>query len=155
MRALNALQDHADFDALFEYSDSVAEKQIARLNKVRKERDNDKLLVARAELVKALETGKKHDTASHGSSKMRNDPRRICTGQGRSVQTAWRGALRVHPASCACLKKQEIPMEQTIRFLLSRDDWYHQRGYWVLASALRNAGTEVVLGGIQTPKDLC
>lgn len=45
-------------------------------------------------------------------------------------------------------------MEQRIRFLLSRDDWYHQRGYWVLASALRNAGTEVVLGGIQTPKDL-
>ena len=58
MRALNALQDHADFDVLFEYSDSVAEKQIARLNKVRKERDNDKLLAARAELVKALETGK-------------------------------------------------------------------------------------------------
>ena len=57
-------------------------------------------------------------------------------------------------ASCTCLKKKEIPMEQTIRFLLSRDDWYHQRGYWVLASALRNAGTEVVLGGIQTPKDL-
>lgn len=58
MRALNALQDHADFDALFEYSDSVAEKQIARLNKVRQERDNDKLLVARTELVKALEAEK-------------------------------------------------------------------------------------------------
>ncbi|NQU13072.1 MAG: methylmalonyl-CoA mutase [Desulfobacteraceae bacterium] len=54
MRALNTLQDHADFDALFEYSDSVAEKQIARLNKVRQERDNVKLLAARAELVKAL-----------------------------------------------------------------------------------------------------
>ena len=45
-------------------------------------------------------------------------------------------------------------MRQNIRFLLSRDDWYHQRGYWVLASALRNAGLEVVLGGIQTPRDL-
>jgi methylmalonyl-CoA mutase C-terminal domain/subunit len=45
-------------------------------------------------------------------------------------------------------------MSQNIRFLLSRDDWYHQRGYWVLASALRNAGLEVVLGGIQTPRDL-
>lgn len=45
-------------------------------------------------------------------------------------------------------------MEQMIRFLLSRDDWYHQRGYWVLASALRNAGIEVILGGIQTPQDI-
>ncbi len=45
-------------------------------------------------------------------------------------------------------------MEQRIRVLLSRDDWYHQRGYWVVASALRNAGIEVVLGGIQTPRDL-
>ncbi|MFH1240959.1 MAG: cobalamin-dependent protein [Pseudomonadota bacterium] len=41
-----------------------------------------------------------------------------------------------------------------IRFLLSRDDWYHQRGYWVLASALKDAGVEVVLGGIQTPQDV-
>ncbi len=41
-----------------------------------------------------------------------------------------------------------------IRFLLSRDDWYHQRGYWVLASALKDAGLEVVLGGIQTPQDV-
>ncbi len=45
-------------------------------------------------------------------------------------------------------------MEQRIRFLLSRDDWYHQRGYWVLASALKNAGAEVVLGGIQTPREV-
>lgn len=45
-------------------------------------------------------------------------------------------------------------MEKMIRFLLSRDDWYHQRGYWVLASALRNAGIEVILGGIQTPQDI-
>lgn len=41
-----------------------------------------------------------------------------------------------------------------IRFLLSRDDWYHQRGYWVVAKALSNAGIEVILGGIQTPKEM-
>ena len=45
-------------------------------------------------------------------------------------------------------------MEQPIRFLLSRDDYYHQRGYWVLASALRDAGIEVLLGGIQTPEEM-
>ena len=45
-------------------------------------------------------------------------------------------------------------MEQRIRFLLSRDDWYHQRGYWVLATALRDAGLEVLLGGIQTPEEI-
>ena len=45
-------------------------------------------------------------------------------------------------------------MSQNIRFLLSRDDYYHQRGYWVLAAALRNAGIEVILGGIQTPRDI-
>lgn len=41
-----------------------------------------------------------------------------------------------------------------IRFLLSRDDYYHQRGYWVVAKALSNAGIEVILGGIQTPKEM-
>jgi methylmalonyl-CoA mutase C-terminal domain/subunit len=45
-------------------------------------------------------------------------------------------------------------MEQKIRVLLSRDDFYHQRGYWVVAKALRNAGIEVILGGIQTPQDI-
>ena len=45
-------------------------------------------------------------------------------------------------------------MDQKIRFLLSRDDYYHQRGYWVLAAAFRNAGIEVILGGIQTPRDI-
>ncbi len=45
-------------------------------------------------------------------------------------------------------------MDLRIRLLLSRDDWYHQRGYWVLASALRDAGIEVVLGGIQTPEEI-
>ena len=45
-------------------------------------------------------------------------------------------------------------MEKKIRFLLSRDDYYHQRGYWVLASALRDAGLEVILGGIQVPSEM-
>jgi len=43
---------------------------------------------------------------------------------------------------------------ESIRFLLSRDDWYHQRGYWVIAKALSNAGIEVILGGIQTPAEI-
>jgi methylmalonyl-CoA mutase C-terminal domain/subunit len=46
------------------------------------------------------------------------------------------------------------PLERKIRFLLSRDDYYHQRGYWVIAKSLRNAGLEVVLGGIQTPDEI-
>jgi ethylmalonyl-CoA mutase len=45
-------------------------------------------------------------------------------------------------------------MEGIIRILLSRDDWYHQRGYWVVANALKNAGLEVILGGIQTPAEI-
>jgi len=45
-------------------------------------------------------------------------------------------------------------MEHQIRLLLSRDDYYHQRGYWVLASTLRDAGIEVLLGGIQTPEEI-
>ncbi|MDY6851581.1 MAG: cobalamin-dependent protein [Thermodesulfobacteriota bacterium] len=40
------------------------------------------------------------------------------------------------------------------RFLLSRDDWYHQRGYWVVAKAMSDAGFEVILGGTQTPKEI-
>ena len=45
-------------------------------------------------------------------------------------------------------------MEHRIRLLLSRDDYYHQRGYWVLAAAFRDAGIEVLLGGIQTPEEI-
>lgn len=45
-------------------------------------------------------------------------------------------------------------MNRPVRILLSRDDWYHQRGYWVVANALRNAGMEVILGGIQTPREI-
>jgi len=40
---------------------------------------------------------------------------------------------------------------ERIRFLLSRDDYYHQRGYWVVAKVLSKVGVEVILGGIQTP----
>lgn len=45
-------------------------------------------------------------------------------------------------------------MERVHRILLSRDDWYHQRGYWVIANALKDAGMEVILGGIQTPMEI-
>ena len=45
-------------------------------------------------------------------------------------------------------------MGHSLKFLLSRDDWYHQRGYWVVTNSLRNAGLEVVLGGIQTPAEI-
>ena len=38
--------------------------------------------------------------------------------------------------------------------MLSRDDFYHQRGYWVVAHALREAGLEVILGGIQIPREI-
>ena len=45
-------------------------------------------------------------------------------------------------------------MERALRFLLSRDDIGHQRGYWVVASALREAGIEVIVGGMQLPKEI-
>jgi methylmalonyl-CoA mutase N-terminal domain/subunit len=54
MRALKVLQKHADFDVLFEYSSTVADKQIERLNKVRRERDNDKLDRAHRELIDTM-----------------------------------------------------------------------------------------------------
>jgi methylmalonyl-CoA mutase C-terminal domain/subunit len=37
--------------------------------------------------------------------------------------------------------------------LLIRDDELHTRGYYVVAQALREAGMEVVLGGVQTPSE--
>lgn len=58
MRALNTLQDHADFEALYEYSTSVAEKQIERLNRVRRERNSEKVDRARNELMNTLKRGK-------------------------------------------------------------------------------------------------
>lgn len=45
-------------------------------------------------------------------------------------------------------------MEKNIRFLLVRDDIYHQRGYWIIANSLKNEGIEVVIGGVQTPKGI-
>lgn len=45
-------------------------------------------------------------------------------------------------------------MGQPIRFLLSRDDWYHQRGYWVISNILKDSGIDVILGGIQTPREI-
>jgi len=45
-------------------------------------------------------------------------------------------------------------MERSLKLLLSRHDFYHQRGYWVLARTFSNAGIEVVLGGIQTPSEI-
>lgn len=59
----------------------------------------------------------------------------------------------MRPAQSSGLKQGELGMER-IRFLLSRDDWYHQRGYWVVAKALSDAGLEVILGGIQTPREI-
>lgn len=52
------------------------------------------------------------------------------------------------------LQRCSHKMEQPIRFLLSRDDWYHQRGYWVVSNVLRESGIEVILGGIQTPREI-
>ena len=45
-------------------------------------------------------------------------------------------------------------MERPIRILLSRDDLYHQRGYWVIAQALKEAGMEVIVGDVQIPRDI-
>jgi hypothetical protein len=30
----------------------------------------------------------------------------------------------------------------------------HQRGYWLISTSLRQAGFEVILGGIQVPKEI-
>jgi len=45
-------------------------------------------------------------------------------------------------------------MERVIRVLLSRDDFYHQRGYWVIAQTLREEGMEVIPGDIQIPREI-
>jgi len=55
LRAFQVLQEHADFEALTEYSASLAEKQIKRLNKVRNERNNAKLDHAKAKLIQTME----------------------------------------------------------------------------------------------------
>ena len=57
MRALKVLQEHADFEALHEYDPALRDKQIARLNKVRRERDNEKLKKAMERLADAIKAG--------------------------------------------------------------------------------------------------
>jgi methylmalonyl-CoA mutase N-terminal domain/subunit len=56
-KALKVLQEHADFDALYEYDPSTLDKQIERLNKVRRERDNGKLERAKRELGEVMKAG--------------------------------------------------------------------------------------------------
>ena len=54
MKALRVLQKHADFEALYEYSPSLADKQVERLAKVRSERNAGELNRARKELISAM-----------------------------------------------------------------------------------------------------
>jgi len=56
LNAFQVLQEHADFEALTEYSTDLADKQILRLNKVRNERDNTKLDHARDALTRSMAT---------------------------------------------------------------------------------------------------
>ena len=57
MRALNVLQKHADFEALYEYDPSIRDKQIARLNKVRRERDSKQLERTMKRLFDTIKSG--------------------------------------------------------------------------------------------------
>lgn len=57
MKALKVLQEYADFEALYEYTPSIIQKQIARLNKVRRERDEEKLERAKKELIDVMKAG--------------------------------------------------------------------------------------------------
>ncbi len=57
LRALRTLQEHADFEALYEYSPDVADKQIERLNKVRRERDDRKVNDAKETLNDGMQAG--------------------------------------------------------------------------------------------------
>ena len=58
MRAFRLLQEHADFPVLQEYDPAVVDRQTARLNKVRKERDPEKLGQARDQLQEAMKDGR-------------------------------------------------------------------------------------------------
>ena len=58
LKALKVLQEHADFEALYEYSPAIVEKQVTRLNKVRHNRDPKKLETARKELVDTMKAGR-------------------------------------------------------------------------------------------------
>jgi methylmalonyl-CoA mutase N-terminal domain/subunit len=57
MRALKVLQENADFDAIYEYSPALAEKQVARLSKVRSERDPKTVERARNKLTEVVRAG--------------------------------------------------------------------------------------------------
>lgn len=43
---------------------------------------------------------------------------------------------------------------ERIKILLSRDDELHTRGYYLLARIFREQGWEVILGGVQTPREI-
>ena len=57
-KALETLQEYADFEALSEYSPSLAEKQVERLKKVRRERNTQALDEAKRKLTRTMEAGK-------------------------------------------------------------------------------------------------
>lgn len=57
MRALKVLQEHADFEALYEYSPALAEKQIERLKRFRQKREPGKVDQARKKLIESMKAG--------------------------------------------------------------------------------------------------
>ncbi|MBW1786428.1 MAG: methylmalonyl-CoA mutase [Deltaproteobacteria bacterium] len=58
MRAFKVLQENADFETLYEYSPALAEKQVARLNKVRSERDPEAVKQVRKRLTDTMKAGR-------------------------------------------------------------------------------------------------
>jgi len=57
-KALETLQEHSPFEALFEYDPEVAKKQIRRLHKVKSERNNKRLAEAKKTIFSALRNEK-------------------------------------------------------------------------------------------------
>ncbi len=57
-KALNVLQENADFEGIFEYDPTIIEKQIGRLNKVLKERDEKKLEHSKKNLLNSMKERK-------------------------------------------------------------------------------------------------
>ncbi|MDY6935380.1 MAG: methylmalonyl-CoA mutase family protein [Spirochaetota bacterium] len=56
MEAFKVLQEYADFQAINEYNPSIRDKQIRRLNKVRSERDDKKVEMAKERLLAAYKS---------------------------------------------------------------------------------------------------
>ena len=56
MQAFETLQEHAEFEALYVYDPSIRDKQIARLNKFRQERDHKKVEEAKKILYDAFKS---------------------------------------------------------------------------------------------------